>query len=86
MPLAGTYRKWYVSESEQEPNMARETLSLAGLALASEVAADRLDRRATGMQTVTFSADEVETIAARMRQLAAVARVHHAHLLRTGAA
>lgn len=62
-----------------------ETFSLGALSIAAEVAADRLDRRAVGRQTVTLAADELVTIAARMRQLAAVARVHHAHLLRSGA-
>lgn len=62
-----------------------ETFSLGALSIAAEVAADRLDRRAAGKLSVTLSADEVTTIAARMRQLAAVARVHHAHLLQSGA-
>lgn len=58
-----------------------ETFSLGALSIAAEVAADRLDRRAVGKLSVTLSGEEVQTIAARMRQLAAVARVHHAHLL-----
>lgn len=58
-----------------------ETFSLGALSIAAEVAADRLDRRAVGKLSVTLAADEVVTLAARMRQLAAVARVHHAHLL-----